>query len=1087
MAQLAISVVGAGIGYAVGGPFGASVGWAIGSVAGSFLFSETIEGPKLEDLKVQASTYGAPIPITYGTVRLAGNMIWASDLQAHTEEESAKGGPTVENTTYTVSVAVGLCEGEIAGVTRIWANKKLVYDSRAGNPGNMIDPDAFTSAPRVYLGTETQTADSLIVAHKGSSPAYRGLAYVVLEDFKLAEYGNRCPQWEFEVVKAGTGSMPDPTAMGAAGEDGAVDPLTGYVWSVHGVVNTKVVVDITDNSTLSLVQEIETVPSAVAGSMGNSICYVTATREFWVASESSTPNIMIYDAGSQTYSGGIDFGLSWFGLARLEPTTGYVWLGRTNLGEYIKVIDPIARTVVATLTAAPGGGIGPIHEILPIDGTRVAALTTDYVTIFDPLLLSTVETYSVAGMSSTSDMAYDPSRDRLIVVDGADATYYTIDLASHTATLRTLTAGPTPPPDYSTTVRDVLPHQQTDRYYFTAHQAGLDWTLHTVNPDTFATERTWTYNGPTNTGTMFEVPGALDYFVYTDNSSGSAIAYRIPLTERLTADPAILADIVRDLCTRTALTAGDVDVTALTDEVDGYVVASQMSVRAAIEPLQQAYYFDAVESDNVLKFVKRGGAIAVTIPEDDRAAHQHEQPLPDALKILRAHEQELPLQVDVEYFDLDADYLIGSQYDRRITRDADGTQNIRLPIVMPATKGKQVAMVNLYTAWLARQRYAFSTSRKYTKYEPTDVVTLPTASATYNARIVAKREGANGVIEWEAVAEDSSSYTQTGEPGASGYVPQTITIPSSLATVLELLDVPLLRDVDDNAGFYAAASSASAEWDGANLYQSSNGGYSYSLIAGLPASVIGYSTTALGDFTGGNIFDEGNTVDVLLYQGSLANASAGDVLNGANAAVLGSEIIQFTTATLVGGNTWRLSGLLRGRRGTEWATGTHSNGERFVLASTSAWRRPSLGTAEIGAARLWKAPAWGTLLSAATSESFTNTAIGLKPYSPCFLASTRDGSSNLALTWIRRTRVGGEWRDNVDATLGETTEAYEVEIWTTDFATLKRTITGLTTPTTTYTAAQQTTDFGSPQSSVGVKVYQISATVGRGYALQGLA
>ena len=79
---------------------------------------------------------------------------------------------------------------------------------------------------------------------------------------------------------------------------------------------------------------------------------------------------------------------------------------------------------------------------------------------------------------------------------------------------------------------------------------------------------------------------------------------------------------------------------------------------------------------------------------------------------------------------------------------------------------------------------------------------------------------------------------------------------------------------------------------------------------------------------------------------------------------------------------------------------------------------------------------------------------------------------------MRRSRVDAEWRDGVDIPLGEESERYEVEIYS--GLTLKRTLTA-TSPTVAYSAAQQVTDFGSAQSSVSVKVYQLSAVVGRGY------
>jgi hypothetical protein len=96
------------------------------------------------------------------------------------------------------------------------------------------------------------------------------------------------------------------------------------------------------------------------------------------------------------------------------------------------------------------------------------------------------------------------------------------------------------------------------------------------------------------------------------------------------------------------------------------------------------------------------------------------------------------------------------------------------------------------------------------------------------------------------------------------------------------------------------------------------------------------------------------------------------------------------------------------------------------------------------------------------------------------ISGARDGSANLTINWVRRTRVSGGWQDAVDVPLNETAEAYEVEIM--DGGDVVRTITGLTTPSASYSAAEQTADFGSAQSSVAVKIYQLSGAVGRGYA-----
>ena len=103
----------------------------------------------------------------------------------------------------------------------------------------------------------------------------------------------------------------------------------------------------------------------------------------------------------------------------------------------------------------------------------------------------------------------------------------------------------------------------------------------------------------------------------------------------------------------------------------------------------------------------------------------------------------------------------------------------------------------------------------------------------------------------------------------------------------------------------------------------------------------------------------------------------------------------------------------------------------------------------------------------------------LKLQSPLQFAGTRNGGSDLSITWVRRTRFGGVWADGVDIPLNEESERYEVDV--VNGANVVRTV-ATTTPTTSYSAAQQVADFGSAQSTISVRVYQLSASVGRGWS-----
>jgi hypothetical protein len=158
----------------------------------SNLFAGTTDGPRTAELEIQTSTEGAPVPLVYGRMRLAGQLIWAARFNETSVTRSAGGGkgggPKVTDYSYSVSFAVGLCEGEIGGIGRIWADgKELTLQDIVW---------------RYHPGSAEQGPDPLMEAVEGAGnvPAYRGLAYVVFEDLPLEDFGNRIPNLSFEVI-----------------------------------------------------------------------------------------------------------------------------------------------------------------------------------------------------------------------------------------------------------------------------------------------------------------------------------------------------------------------------------------------------------------------------------------------------------------------------------------------------------------------------------------------------------------------------------------------------------------------------------------------------------------------------------------------------------------------------------------------------------------------------------------------------------------------------------------------------------------------------------------------------------------------
>ncbi|MEO5598806.1 MAG: phage tail protein [Novosphingobium sp.] len=221
MATLLFSAVGSMFGGPIGGAIGALVGR---SVDGMIFGGGTREGPRLKELSVTTSSYGTPVPRVFGRMRLAGTIIWSTDLVEHRDKQGGgKGKPSVTNYSYSASLAVALSSRRIAGIGRIWADGNLLR----GAAGDMKSGGSF----RFYNGAGDQLLDPLLAAAEGEGlcPAYRGLAYSVFEDLQLGDFGNRIPALTFEVF------ADDAGFTSAALLDGVVDDVVATV-AMSGLV-----------------------------------------------------------------------------------------------------------------------------------------------------------------------------------------------------------------------------------------------------------------------------------------------------------------------------------------------------------------------------------------------------------------------------------------------------------------------------------------------------------------------------------------------------------------------------------------------------------------------------------------------------------------------------------------------------------------------------------------------------------------------------------------------------------------------------------------------------------------------------------
>lgn len=154
---------------------------------------------RIEAMSLQSSAYGVTIPLVYGVNRIAGNMLWygAFTATAHTDVQSSGGkggGVKTQNTTYTysASVVLGLSEGAIASIPRIWKGKQL-YETGASTALQQIGLS-------LAVGTLGQPTWSYLSTNfPAQALGYSGLAVVYAQDYELGSNA-QVDNHTFEIV-----------------------------------------------------------------------------------------------------------------------------------------------------------------------------------------------------------------------------------------------------------------------------------------------------------------------------------------------------------------------------------------------------------------------------------------------------------------------------------------------------------------------------------------------------------------------------------------------------------------------------------------------------------------------------------------------------------------------------------------------------------------------------------------------------------------------------------------------------------------------------------------------------------------------
>ncbi|MBS7669325.1 phage tail protein [Croceicoccus gelatinilyticus] len=544
-----------------------------------------------------------------------------------------------------------------------------------------------------------------------------------------------------------------------------------------------------------------------------------------------------------------------------------------------------------------------------------------------------------------------------------------------------------------------------------------------------------------------------------------------------------LADIMTDLSLRAGLEAGDFDYSALDDVVVDGFSWTQGSVKQIAGPLLDVYDFDVRPHDFLLEGLPRSmasqGAITDFVKAEPRWVLES------------TADSDLPRRVFFNFADIDSDQQTNTAVSQRRGNEVGTVRELTLDLTTLAltpTPARRYADRFLRRKWWERTRGNADLSRRHIAVEPGDVYTLSFDGEPISMKCAKLTLGANGVMqaEWESDIPSLTGLSSAAGASADGIPPAEIYAPSP--TTGAVLDLPLLIDAHDQSVPFAYLAAGPTDdtrsWPGASFAQSDTGetesfAADWDTIASDLASEIGVMSDVLPDAEPFN-FDDGSSVEVVLQSGELLSTTYEDMLDDGtlNLALIGDEVVQFRTATLTAPLTYQLTGFLRGRRGTEWAMGTHGADERFILLGSV--QRHDLGASEIGDTDSYIVSTVGRGASEADAFAVPYTGATHKPYAPVSGIAEQSGA-DWQFDATRRTRVGGTTLNGQDVPLGEASEAWELDVM--DGESVVRTIAAATLPIT-YAEADQVTDFGSAQGTVTARLYQMNPTLNlRGYPL----
>lgn len=709
-------ILGTGIGSYFGGPVGGMIGGLIGGALGNLIFGgdgNVVKGPRLSDKTVQSAAYGAHINTQDGVDRVQAQLIFSSGLKEHAHESQVggkgmMGGASQTNITYTYSVDIMLAFGrtqENAVLLQLYADTKLIID----NTGEISLKKKWQKAGRKFVirdGNDAQLPSALEESYfgAGNCSAHRGLFCLEAEDFQLADFANRVPNFSavwgpgatgFGVIASYQAPAPPYSWWNASGS--YLDP-NGELWAMYFPFST---------------------PYPYPG---------YAKIFHWTLDKPGDPieeaHILLLDTVTQSAS------VHGYTRVRSDEPAAAAWGTNNNnvLASYFALLAGTTLNLKADF--APPGLDHAEFLVKDLDQIFVWFQTGHTLAKFDTLLgiyeTSTTALYDDLGITNPTDFGISESYLWALTTDLIKIDRITLDILSVvpiTGTTGNILAMSV---ESDSEIRVFTAGIDGSRFYIVDTATGV------ATLDKYAPSEG--YAGIRGFGKWsLSYEGGL-YFVQFGGYIGGFGPVNDFFGESATGNDVPLWKVVRNYNLRAGLdsvvdssppTVGDIVVGELTDLVHGYTVTRSMPVREALAQLQQCYFFDGREKDFKLDYPKRGRLPVRSIAGDDLAARSSlSEQLPDRLTHIIQRETEIPIRVHVIYNNWEAAYQPGHEYAPRQISESRATLTVEISVAITSTKARQIAYTLLALAQLESESFSAKSSRKHLRIDPADNIEI---------------------------------------------------------------------------------------------------------------------------------------------------------------------------------------------------------------------------------------------------------------------------------------------------------------------------------------------------------------------------